>query len=134
MEIKVNLLDGRRVSASIGSHVVVTDQPKTRGGGDTALSPFHLFLASLATCSGYYLYDLCLTRDIPADGLQLVMRTERDEASRMVTRIEIEIQLPPEFPEKYDRALVRAVDLCSVKKHLIDAPTFETYTTRIQAE
>ena len=97
MKIKVNLRKGRKVEASVGGHVVITDQPRDRGGDDTAPSPFLIFLASLATCTGYSIYDFCLTRDIPTANLQLVMRTERDDASRMVTRIEIEIQLPPEF-------------------------------------
>ena len=42
----------------------------------------------------------------------------------MVTRISIEIHVPPGFPEKYRPALVRAAEQCAVKKHLETPPQF----------
>ena len=35
------------------------------------------------------------------------------------------ITLPPGFPEKYRTAIERAVDHCTVKKHILEPPRFE---------
>jgi ribosomal protein S12 methylthiotransferase accessory factor len=53
------------------------------------------------------------------------MRTERNPESKMIEKIVIEVFLPPEFPEKYKSAVLKAVDTCSVKAHMINPPKFE---------
>jgi ribosomal protein S12 methylthiotransferase accessory factor len=50
----------------------------------------------------------------------------------MVRKVEIEIQMPPEFPEKYRESLVRSAELCAVKKHLEHPPEFEVYTREVE--
>jgi len=130
MEIPVSLAGGRAVEAVVGDHKVRTDQPEKSGGTGTAPSPSDLFLASIATCAAYYVLDFCLERKIPTDGISVMMRTHVNEGSKLMDRIELEITIPPEFPEKYDKAIVRAANLCWVKKHFETAPTFDTYTVR----
>lgn len=129
MEIRVNLTSGRKVETEIRGHRVVTDQPRESGGEGSAPAPFDLFLASIATCSGYYVLDFCRARNIPAEDIHLVMRVERDAEKKMIGKISIEVRLPAAFPERYRAAAVRVVDLCSVKKHILDPPAFETYAT-----
>ncbi len=34
-------------------------------------------------------------------------------------------QLPEGFPEKYNEALIRSVDQCAVKRHIVAPPRFE---------
>jgi len=46
----------------------------------------------------------------------------------MVGKIDLEIQVPPSFPEKYYDAIVRSAALCAVKKHLEQPPQFNIYT------
>ena len=53
------------------------------------------------------------------------MTTEKGEVSRMIDKISIVVDVPPGFPEKYRPALVKAVDHCTVKAHMIRAPQFE---------
>ena len=53
------------------------------------------------------------------------MRTERSPERKMIEKIIIEVQLPPEFPEKYTNAVLKAVDACSVKAHMVEPPAFE---------
>jgi hypothetical protein len=43
----------------------------------------------------------------------------------MFSPVELEIELPPDFPPRYREAIVRATDQCSVKKHLLDPPRVE---------
>lgn len=129
MEITVDLTGGRRVEAEVRGRRVATDQPKESGGEGSAPAPFDLFLASIATCAGYYVLDFCRARNIPTEGIRLVMRLERNAEKRMIGRVSIEIQLPAGFPERYRAPVVKAADLCSVKKHILDPPAFDLYAT-----
>jgi ribosomal protein S12 methylthiotransferase accessory factor len=130
MEIFVKMAGGRAVEAVVGDHTVRTDQPVKDGGGGSAPSPSDLFLASIAACAGYYIMDFCLERKIPTEGVGVVMSTTKNESTKMLDLIRIEIKLPPEFPEKYEKAVIRAADLCWVKKHIQKAPAFETIVVR----
>jgi len=99
------------------------------GGQDSAPAPFSLFLASIGTCAGIYVLSFCRQRGVPTEGIRIVQRMENNPATRMISKIELEIQLPPEFPEKYKDAVIRAADQCAVKKHLENPPQFDVFTT-----
>jgi ribosomal protein S12 methylthiotransferase accessory factor len=124
-EIKVTFPGGYRVHAEYKGFVIKTDQPVDEGGEGTAPAPFDLFLASIATCAGFYTVAFCREREIPTDKAGIVMRMEKDEGTKMIGKITIEINLPPEFPEKYKNAVIRAVDHCTVKAHMMRPPAFE---------
>jgi len=116
-DIHLTFPGGKRVDAAIGKHHVVTDQSLAHGGTDTAPEPFELFLASLATCAGMYVATFCQTRGIPTDWIELIQRHELN-AEGQLSRIVLELRLPPIFPEKYRAAVVRAAEGCKVRKTL----------------
>jgi putative redox protein len=124
-DIRVTFPGGVRVNAEYRGFTIATDQPVKDGGQGSAPAPFDLFLASLATCVGYYVLVFCQHRRIPIDGLAVTMRTEKNPEMKMIGRIAIDISLPPEFPERYKAALVRAADMCSVKAHIQKSPLME---------
>lgn len=113
---------GKKVDALYKGFKIETDQSKCNGGEASRPAPFDLFLASLGTCAGIYVLRFCQERGIPTDKIKLILRTERNKETWMITRIKIEIQLPPEFPEKYKQAVIKAAELCAVTKHLFDPP------------
>lgn len=119
-----------RVDAEYKGFTIKTDQPVYAGGQSSAPAPFDLFLASIATCAGIYVLAFLKNRGIPAEKASLAMSTERNEQTKMIERIILELCLPQEFPEKYEKALIRSVDSCSVKAHLQKAPAFEVKTNR----
>ncbi|MHB8054468.1 MAG: OsmC family protein [Candidatus Aminicenantales bacterium] len=125
-DFKVTFPGGVRVDAAFREFTIHTDQPVRDGGTGAAPSPFILFLASLATCAGYYVLSFCQSRKIPTDGIELTMKTERDTKGKMVSLVSIEISLPPDFPEKYATAVVKAADQCTVRAHLQFPPDIET--------
>jgi ribosomal protein S12 methylthiotransferase accessory factor len=129
MEIAVTFTGGRKVEARVREFRIETDQPAESGATASAPTPFDLFLGSLAACSGYYVLGFCQARNIPTDGIRVVMRTETDPEKKMIGKISVEIVLPPDFPERYRGPVVRAAGACSVKKHILDPPEFETYAT-----
>jgi ribosomal protein S12 methylthiotransferase accessory factor len=114
-----------RVDALQNGWTIHTDQPLAHGGGGAAPSPFDLFLASIGACAGFYALKFCRQRELDTEGLALVAVPERDATGKKVVRVGIEITLPESFPEKYREAIVRAVDQCSVKRHLLDPPRIE---------
>lgn len=122
VDIRVSFPGGKRVDADLGSRVIHTDQPPTQGGGATAPGPFELFLASLATCAGFYVLSFCQARGIPTDGVELVQHHRFDEITHRLSRVELTITLPPTFPEKSRSAVVQAAAGCKVKKLLMTPP------------
>jgi ribosomal protein S12 methylthiotransferase accessory factor len=47
----------------------------------------------------------------------------------MIGEIDIDILVPPTFPEKYRDSLIRSAELCKVKKHLEKPPKFNVRTS-----
>lgn len=47
---------------------------------------------------------------------------------RRLALVRLEIELPAGFPEKYREAMIRSVDQCAVKRHIVDPPRFEVVT------
>jgi ribosomal protein S12 methylthiotransferase accessory factor len=129
VDITVRHSGGKKVTASTDKYTITTDQTVDDGGDASAPAPFDLFLASIATCAGHYVYEFCQKRDIPVDEIELLMNWERDEKTRMITLMNVEIRLPDSFPRKYEKAIVRAADLCSVKKHIVDPPEIRLVAT-----
>lgn len=128
MDMIITFPGNKKVDAEYKEFTVKTDQPVHGGGDASAPAPFDLFLVSIGTCAGIYVVYFCEKRGIPLDNIRVVQRMERDREKRMISKISIDIEVPPEFPEKYQDALIHAVDLCTVKKHMLDPPAFEIRT------
>jgi len=114
MEIRLEAAD--RVTAHWGSQVVATDQD------GTAPAPFDLFLASIGTCTGFYVSRFCRKRQIDPAGIRIVERVVSEPTTHRVERVEIEIALPPDFPEHYREAVLRAAGQCAVTRQLEQPP------------
>ncbi len=127
-EMIIDFPGGAKVDAHFGPYTVNTDQPRQGGGEGSAPTPFAVFLASIGTCAGIYVLGFCQQRGLPTDGIRIVQRMHSDPFSGMVGKIDLEIQVPPNFPDKYRPSLVRAAELCAVKKHFEKPPTFNVTT------
>ena len=124
MEMIIDFPGGSRVDAHFGPFTVATDQPPTA----SAPTPFAVFLSSIGTCAGIYVLGFCHQRGLATDGIKIVQRINSNPMSGMVEKIDLEIQVPPGFPQKYYESLVRSAELCAVKKHLENPPKFEVTT------
>jgi putative redox protein len=113
MEMIIDFPGGSRVDAHFGSFTVATDQPPAV----SAPSPFEIFLSSIGTCAGIYILGFCKQRNLPTEGIRIVERINHSPFTGMVETIDLEIQVPPEFPEKYRDSLIRSAELCAVKKN-----------------
>ena len=129
MKIEVTFEGKKKVNASFNGFTVSTDQPVEGGGDNSAPTPFELFLASLATCAGIFVKGFCDQRGLPTENIHLFQDMEYDKVSGLAKKINIEIQVPPDFPEKYHETLVTIAGKCKVKKHLENPPEFNVYTS-----
>jgi putative redox protein len=124
MEMQIHFPGGKRVTSTYKGFTVQTDQPPSEGGEGSAPEPFDLFLSSIGTCAGVYIVYFCESRNIPTDGISLTLRFQRNEKSHLLDKIAIEIHLPPAFPRKYRKAVIRAAEMCTVKRTLSNPPEF----------
>lgn len=127
--IEVSFPGGKRVDAGIKGFIVATDQPLTGGGEGTAPTPFDLFLSSIATCAGIYALGFCQSKEISTEGLKLSLDVTRDLEMGMIDNVYLNLTLPKDFPDKYQSAIIRSIDLCAVKKHIFNPPEFNIVIT-----
>jgi len=113
---------GSRVDAHVGDMVITTHQD------GSAPSPFSLFLASLGTCAGIYVVSFLQKRGLSTEDVQIREDVVMDPLTHMISDITLHIDLPEGFPKKYRKALIKAAELCAVKKHLENPPTMKVET------
>ena len=130
MEMIIDFPGGDRVDAHFGSFTLKTDQPPVA----SAPSPFETFLASIGTCAGIYVLGFCNQRGLPTQGIRIIERIDHSPITGMVETIGLEIQVPPEFPQKYYDSLIRSAQLCAVKKHIEKPPRFDITTKVVDLE
>lgn len=128
MEMEIVFPGGARVDAITGGMVIPTNQD------GSAPAPFGLFLASIGTCAGIYVLSFCQQRGLPTDNIRIIQRMSANPLTRMIDHIELDIQVPPDFPEKYKDAVIRSAEMCAVKKHLEHPPTFDVHTSVVEGE
>lgn len=128
MDMEIVFPGGLRVDAVAGDTVISTNQD------GSAPAPFGLFLASIGTCAGVYVLSFCQQRGLPTDNLRIIQRMHTSPLTHMIEKIELDIQLPPDFPAQYRDAVIRSAQLCAVKKHLEHPPVFDVYTSVAEGE
>lgn len=124
-EISVTFPENLKVEASIGDFTLLTDQPQKSGGDNEAPSPFELFTASIATCAGYFALKFCRARDIDPSSMRLKMSYAWDSEAKRYPKMSVELELPENFPDKYKKAIIKAMDQCVVKQHILQPPEFD---------
>jgi putative redox protein len=127
MEMIIDFPGGSRVDAHFGPFTVATDQPPVA----SAPSPFEVFLSSIGTCAGIYILGFCKQRNLSTDGIRIVERISHSRVTGMLEKVDLEIQIPPDFPKKYRESLIRSAELCAVKKTLENPPRFDITTKEV---
>jgi ribosomal protein S12 methylthiotransferase accessory factor len=128
MEMKIFFEGKKKVNAEFNGQLIGTDQSAQAGGDGTAPAPFTLFLASIGTCAGIYVKSFCMQRNIPTDNITISQEMNYNYKTRLIDNIELKVNLPSDFPEKYRSAVINAANLCAVKEHLKNPPNIEVVT------
>jgi len=104
------------VAETNATHVFIVDQGRVR-------TP-RLVACPEGVTRGAVL-ELCQARDIPTDGIRLVQDHRFDEKTGRLLGIDLRVEVPPAFPEKYHKALVKAAQYCTVKRTIEEPPPME---------
>jgi ribosomal protein S12 methylthiotransferase accessory factor len=129
--MEVTFDGGKVITAHINGHIIRTDQPEKIGGTNTAPTPFDLFLAAIGTCAGIYVKSFCDMRKIPTEGIKIVQNADYNQETGLPANIQIEIQLPESFPEKYINAVVNVAEQCKVKNTIKSQPIITVNASKI---
>lgn len=130
MQVEVSFPSPTRIQARSKDLTVEIGPPPDRGGDPGAYGPFDLLLCSLATCTGFQVADFLQQRGFDTGSAGVRIDAERSEESHLLDRISIEITVPPDFPAKYQDAIVRAAGLCFIKQQLGKQPEITTTVAR----
>lgn len=124
--IEVGFPGGQRVDARVRGFTIATDQSPEHGGDGSAPQPYDFFLSSIATCAGIYALKFCQTRKIPTDGLSLAFEWQGNQSDPAAAVALLRLTLPRGFPERYREGILRAMELCAVKRTIQVPPRFIT--------
>ncbi len=116
---------GKGVDVRVREFLIHTDQSVKGGGEARAPEPFDLFLSSMAACAGIYALNFCTSRDLSTEGLAISLDWERDAANPLNASVRYQLRLPAGFPDKYRASILKSIELCAVKKHIQNPPSFE---------
>lgn len=130
-EVIMSFPGGRKVVAQVGGHTLLTDQPVEQGGENAGPSPYSLFIASIGACAGFYALTFFQKRELNLEGLQVIARPRSSEGT--LSEVELEVQVPADFPEKYRGALLRSIEQCSVKRAIQAQPDIRVELTAVPA-
>jgi ribosomal protein S12 methylthiotransferase accessory factor len=124
LELNVRFPGGKRVDVEVGGFTIPTDQLPRDGGDASSPPPFYLFLGSIATCAGIYALGFCQSRNLSTEGLALSMDWDWDAKRPGPAKALLRLRLPQGFPEHYRDGIVKAMELCAVKKNIETPPEF----------
>lgn len=127
--MEITFEKGKVVTAHHNGHIIKTDQSINNGGNDSAPAPFNLYLASIGTCAGIYVKSFCDNRKITTENIKIIQNTEYDKETGLPVNINLDIKLPPDFPEKYRASVINVAGLCKVKKSIASPPVFQITTS-----
>jgi len=87
-------------------------------------SPFLIFLATAGMCSAVFVRSFMQQRVLPFEEVGITQKMNYNRMTNMVGDIEMVVDLPANFPEKYVSAIKNVIAQCPVKRHLAEPPTF----------
>ncbi|MCJ8289394.1 MAG: OsmC family protein [Crocinitomicaceae bacterium] len=120
---------GFKSSISVGSHVLISDEPESVGGTDLGPSPYELLASGLGACTvmTVRMYATIKKWDLKEVKVNVSHRKEDSEDGK--TKIDIfsrEIQFFGDFDEKQHERMLNIAKKCPVHKTLSASAKIET--------
>ncbi len=115
--MKITFAGNKKVKVHVKDFDIMTDQSKEHGGDSSAPTPIDLFLASLGSCSGVFVLNFLKQHNLP-ESVYLTLEPEWNINEYVIDKIKVYIHVPPDFPDKYENALVEVAKRCLVARHV----------------
>ena len=122
-QVEVSYLGGESYAAATRGHTLLTDQPATAGGADTAMTPTELLVASLSSCVAFYAGRYLARHGLDRDGLRVTatFTTATDRPAR-VAAVRLAIGVPGGVPPSRQAALLAVTSHCTVHNTIRQPP------------
>lgn len=111
-----------RFDIRVRSHTITVDQPTDLGGDDLGPTPTELFIASLASCVGFYARRYLRRHHLDPAGLEVVTRFEMGTRPARVAVVDMEIVLSAEIPPERHAGLLAQAAHCTVHNSITHTP------------
>jgi len=114
---------GDRFVIDIRGHELWVDQPVGDGGGDLGPTPTELFVASLASCAGFYAGRFLRRHGLSPDGLRVACRFDMaEDRPARVRSITLAVSVGAALSPSQREALQRVVEHCTVHNSIRLSP------------
>jgi uncharacterized OsmC-like protein len=122
-QVEVSYLGGESYSVATRGHTLLTDQPATTGGADTAMTPTELLVAALSSCVAFYAGRYLARHGLNRAGLHITaaFTTATDRPAR-VGAVTLTIHVPGGIPPSRQAALLAVASHCTVHNTLRQPP------------
>ncbi len=115
---KVTFPGNKRVDVAFDKFEIKTDQASENGGDESAPEPFDVFIGSIGACAGIYAKSFCDVRKLLTDNMYILVNIDLKDGQKLINKIDITLHVDQQFPEKYIKAIIKAMDTCAVKNQL----------------
>lgn len=125
---------------TVGSHVLLADEPEDAGGADAGPNPYELLLAALGACAGITVQMYADRKQWPLEGVNIVLSWARvhaedcaecDTEVRMVDGIEMEVSFSGDLSEEQRLRLMEIANKCPVHRTLSSPIQIHTRPARV---
>ena len=122
-QVQVSYLGGESYAIATRGHTLLTDQPTTAGGADTAMTPTELLIAALSSCVAFYAGRYLARHGLNRDGLHVTATfTAATDRPARVAAVRLAIRVPGGIPPSRQAALLAVASHCTVHNTLRQAP------------
>ena len=102
-----------------------TDDPEVMGGDEEYPTPWGVFLTALTACQGMNIHEYCTRNGLKPDGITVSLdihyaEVKPGEKPREVSRFDIQISVPADFPSSHIEGMKQAARDCKIVKHILD--------------
>jgi len=111
-----------RFDIQVRSHTITVDQPADAGGDDLGPTPTELFVASLASCVGFYVRRYLRRHHIDPAGLEVTTRFQMGAKPTRVAVVDMEISLTAELQPDRHAGLLAQAKHCTVHNSITHTP------------
>ena len=122
LTMRVRYDRGDRFAIDIRDHEVVVDQPPQMHGDDLGPTPTELFIASLASCVGFYARRYLARHHLDTEGLAVEVGYAMATKPSRVGEVTMRIVVPAGVPEIRREALLAMAGHCTVHNTLTTPP------------
>lgn len=115
---KITFPGNKKVDVSFDNFKIKTDQAEESGGEGSAPEPFDVFVGAIGACAGIYAKSFCDVRQLNTENMYLSVDVDKQDDQKLISRLDLTLYVDQAFPEKYIKAVIKAMDSCAVKNQL----------------